>query len=146
MSDDFKQKQNYDDDKDERDSAAAVVANSRAHAVSAKAEDKNKNEEKNKHGRNSDQRDLRCDWFTQQTFGCGFKGMRQGKSAKSGCSKEFYGSLAASATGFQWSGPDLGPLRKMAGAYCLDSAALSWCDQGTRVEGNAAAPAECDSA
>src|ERR1035437_1169569 len=32
------------------------------------------------------------------------------------------GSLAASAMGSQWSGPDLGPARNVCGRYCLASA------------------------
>jgi hypothetical protein len=60
-------------------------------------------------------------------------------------SGKVYGSLAASAMGSQWSGP-LGPARKFCGRYCFASAAVSWCDQAARVEGDAPGPVSFDSA
>ena len=52
------------------------------------------------------------------------------------CCSLLYGSLAASATGFQWSLP----ARKTLGMYCAARCAVSWCDQGTRAAGLAPGP------
>jgi hypothetical protein len=51
-------------------------------------------------------------------------------------------NTVAAAMGFQWSVP----ARKTSGRNCAASEEVSWCDQGTRVVGEAPGPVELDSA